>query len=215
MQFFDLNLRNPQLEKQALALGFAKTFTPPTIEIKTQRDLNSLNAILNGSNDLNAENAMSAFRENGENDENKFVFLAVESTNSELLRKAAKRARGRALVNAFLVPKFFQDDGLIRVVVETENVFEIPLHYFLHSTHVHRAKLFDETKAFLKKCLKFKAPFTFSSRAESEFDLKSPREAIAVAQCLSLTREQAAFALCETPARFLKKLSEKFGLESS
>lgn len=180
MQSFDLNLRNSQLEKQALALGFAKTFTPPAVEIKTQRDLNAIR-------------------------ENKDGFYALESTDSELLRKAAKRAHGRALVNAFLVPKFFRDDGLIRVVAETENVFEIPLHYFLHSAHVHRAKLFDEASAFLKKCLKLKAPFVFTSRAESEFDLKSPREIIAVGVCLGLTREQAAFALGEAQARFSKE----------
>ncbi len=181
LQSFDLNLRNSQLEKQALALGFTKTFTPPTIEVKTQRDLNNIHENGNG-------------------------FYALESVDSELLRKAAKRARGRALVNAFLVKNFHRDDGLVRVVAESENVFEIPLYYFLHSAHVHRAKLFDETAAFLEKCLKLKALFAFSSRAESEFDLKSPREIIAVGECLGLTREQAAFALGEAPTRFLTSL---------
>ncbi len=179
MQFFDLNLRNSQLEKQALALGFTKTFTPPAVEIKTQRDLNAIRG------------------EDGDG------FYALESVDSELLRKAAKRARGRALVNAFLVKNFHRDDGLVRVVAESENVFEIPLYYFLHSAHVHRAKLFDEAAAFLKKCLKLKAPFVFTSRAESEFDLKSPREIIAVGECLGLTREQAVFALSEALTRFL------------
>lgn len=181
-EFIDLHSENAALKEKELALGFARVYSPAVVELKTQKDLMRVQE-----------------------------FVAVESVDGELLRKAVRRAS--VLVNPLFVKNFGRDDGLIRAVAESNNVFEIPLRALLEASFVSRAKLFSEVHAFLQKCVKLRARFAFVSRARTEFDLKAPEEIISVGLALGLSREQARFALSETPKDFLAGLTEAGGLE--
>jgi len=126
------------------------------------------------------------------------------------LRAAAKRDGGLLLVNPLLVPKFQKDDGLVRAIAEAAKsapvAFEIPVKAFLSSKFVYRAKLVAQVRAFLRLCLKLKAPFVFTSRASSQWDLKSPREVIAIGVFYGLSFEQASAAISTTPQKLLGQL---------
>ncbi|MEM0475414.1 MAG: hypothetical protein QW343_01330 [Candidatus Norongarragalinales archaeon] len=175
-QFTDLHLANPALKEKALALGFKQVFSPPLVVLSKQSNLQKISEAKHSS-------------ESG--------LCAVESANNELLRAAARRG---VLVNPFLLRGFGFDEGLIRAVANASeasetSAFEIPLIAFVRAAEMQRAKLIAETRVFLKRCVKLKAPFALVSRAEKEFDLKSPRESIAIGVMLGLSFEQAARAL--------------------
>ena len=174
--FTDLHLIDAKLRERSLALGFKKVFSPPTIALAKQNDLQKIKDAKTKS---------------------EFGFCAVESINGELLRAAARRG---VLVNPLAVKSFGFDEGLVRAVADAAeageaSAFEIPLIAFIRASEMRRAKLIAETRLFVKKCVKLKAPFVLVSRAENEFDLKSPRESIAIGETLGLSFEQSARAL--------------------
>ncbi len=113
--------------------------------------------------------------------------------NVDLLVSACKQNKEFNLINPLLDGDFYKSDALVEIARDKKKAFEIPFYSILHSRN--RAKLFFQLRIFLKKCLKRRVPFFFSSRAETEFDLKSPREIIAIANVLGLTYEQAAAAI--------------------
>ncbi|MFH0973615.1 MAG: RNase P subunit p30 family protein [Candidatus Micrarchaeota archaeon] len=180
--FTDLHLADASLRERALELGFKKAFAPPLVFLDKQSDLQKIR---------------EAKRASASADENGSGLCAVESTNGELLRSAARRG---VLVNPLLVRSFGFDDGLVRAVADAAaageaSAFEIPLINFIRENEMRRAKLMAETRVFLRKCVKLRAPFALVSRAQSVFDVKSPRECVAIGEMLGLSFEQAARAL--------------------
>jgi len=129
--------------------------------------------------------------------------VCAESGDTEALRRAAANPRV-ALLNPLLVKDFHKDDGLVRAVAEAGKAFEIPVRPLLEKNFVYRAKLMAQLRVFLAKCLKLGAAFVFTSRAQSEFDLKSPQETIALIQALGLSRQQAQYSITKAP----EKISE-------
>ncbi len=118
----------------------------------------------------------------------------IESANVELLISACKRHNSPfTFINPLLCNDFYKGTALLEIAREKEKAFEIPLRFLLRSPN--RSKLMFQLRIFLKNCLKRKIPFIFTTRALTEFDLKSPREIIAISQQLGLTYEQAATAL--------------------
>lgn len=131
-------------------------------------------------------------------------FSAVSSTNAELLVEACRRGTA-TLVMPLNSPDYWKNDALVMAAVDKNRVFEIPLKPLLHARHAQRAKLVSQLRFFLRKCVKQRARFIITSRAESEYDLKSPREAIALAQLLGLTKEQAQHALSKECERLIRE----------
>ncbi len=177
--FVDLHIANPALRERALELGFKKAFAPPSIALFKQSDLQKIK-----------EAKRSAANESA-------GLCAVESADGELLRSAARRG---VLVNPLLVRSFGFDEGLIRAVADAAaageaSAFEIPLINFIRENEMRRAKLMAETRVFVKKCVKLRAPFALVSRAESGYDVKSPRECVAIGEMFGLSFEQSARAL--------------------
>ncbi|MEK6954153.1 MAG: RNase P subunit p30 family protein [Candidatus Micrarchaeota archaeon] len=177
--YIDLNLQNPKLADDAKKLGFS--------QVKTARIL-----LLENGKDLNLANGKE--------------LMTVESADPELLRNCIKQKKP-ILCNPLLSKDFYRDDGLIREAAERETVFEIPISEFLKSNFVFRAKLINNARKFIKKCLKLKASFVFTSRAENELELKSPREIIAIASTLfDLTTEQAQFAISRRAEKVIRTI---------
>ena len=115
--------------------------------------------------------------------------MSVCSMNGEWLRQACRK---RILVAPLGVLKFEKDEGLVRAVAETDSVFELPMRPLLHAFGRRRAQLLSAYSKFYGLCEKRGAKVAFTSQAQSAFDVKSPREAVAIWQQLGLKRDQAA-----------------------
>lgn len=124
--------------------------------------------------------------------------MSVCSVNGEWLRQACRKG---ILVDPLLVPKFEKDEGLVRAVAETDSVFELPLRPLLHSFGRKRATLLAAYGKFLALCQKRGASVAFTSQAQGAFDVKSPREAVAIWQQVGIPREAAA-RMMENEVRF-------------
>ena len=187
MHYIDLALLSANLKNKALSLGYAVVATPQKLLVQNQADLRK------------ASGKQEIF---------------VSSSSGDLLKKIASRpASAPLLIDAFSVPSFFKDDGLIRTIAKESGAkpiaFAIPYAYILRSSFVYRARLVAQYKLFLAKCIKRNAPFVIVSGAENEFELKSPREAIALAELLGLSFEQAQKALGSSAEKLLAQQMEK------
>ncbi len=182
MHYLDLGVLSASLESKALSLGYSTVVTPQKVAVETQADLKKLPS--------------------------KGIAI-VSSKSGEILKKLSSRDSGAVLLlDAFSSLNFFKDDGMIRsVALESSSgkkvAFAIPYAYLLRSSFVYRARFVAQSKLFLAKCLKRGAPFVMVSGAENEFELKSPREALALAQLLGLSFEQAQKALSTTPQKLI------------
>lgn len=177
--FIDLNLQNPDLEGEEKRLGFSGAKTARILLLENGKDLNLAN-----SKEL----------------------ITIESVEPELLRNCIKQ-RKPILCNPLLTREFYKDDGLIREAIERGTVFEIPISEFLEANFINRAKLINNTRNFLRKCIKLGAGFVFTSRAGNEYGLKSPQEIVAIASSLfSITPEQAQYAISTRAEKVLSNM---------
>lgn len=179
MKYYDLNPANPALRATEARLGYSPAPNARNIVLRSGRDVPTQ-------------------RE----------FNAVSSTNAALLVEACKRGTA-TIVLPLESPDYWKNDALLMAAVDKNRVFEIPLRPLLHAKYARRAKLMGQLKFFLHRCVKQHAHFVITSRAESEYDLKSPREAIALGQLLGLTKEQAQHALSKECERLLEELGER------
>lgn len=113
---------------------------------------------------------------------------AVASENSMALRKAAKK---QVLVDPTRVKGFEKDAGLVRAVAETKSAFELPLSVLLRSKGRKRARWIDAYRTFWTLCLKREAQLFVTSQAENAFDVKHPREVLAIIQQFGPSKLQA------------------------
>ncbi len=124
--------------------------------------------------------------------------MSVCSANGDWLRQACRK---NVLIDPLNVLKFEKDEGLVRAVAETDSVFELSLRPLLHSFGRKRAQLLSAYSKFFTLCQKRKAKVAFTSQSQGVFDVKSPREAVAIWQQMGLTREAAARTM-EQEVRF-------------
>ncbi len=118
---------------------------------------------------------------------------AIEGNDIETIVRKAKQRGSPELINPIPCRDFYKSASLLETAREKCKTFEIPVLYLLRSTD--RSKLMFQLRIFLKRCLNRRVKFVFTSRATSEFELKSPREIIAIGATLGLTYEQAVAAL--------------------
>ncbi len=124
--------------------------------------------------------------------------MSVSSLNGDWLRQACRKG---VLIDPLNVLKFEKDEGLVRAVAETDSVFELPLKPLLHSFGRKRAQLLSAYEKFFTLCQKRKAKVAFTSQSQTPFDVKSPREAVAIWQQVGLARDQAT-RIMEQEVRF-------------
>lgn len=129
----------------------------------------------------------------------KIVLLSSEK--SDLLLAAAKRKE----VDMLFSPAFLPDVPLIKVAQEHEKAFEVPLSIIIQSSGVKRAFLLSRIRFFLKLCNKYKADVVITSRANTKYQARTPKEMIAIGELLGLTHDQAAKALSAIPLSILEK----------
>ncbi|MBI2445024.1 hypothetical protein HYV43_01415 [Candidatus Micrarchaeota archaeon] len=115
--------------------------------------------------------------------------MSVSSMNGDWLRQACRKS---ILVDPLAVPKFEKDEGLVRAVADSDSVFELPMRPLLHSFGRRRAQRLSAYSKFYVLCQKRDAKIAFTSQAQSAFDVKSPREAVAIWQQMGVPRDRAA-----------------------
>ncbi|MEW6329663.1 MAG: RNase P subunit p30 family protein [Candidatus Micrarchaeota archaeon] len=125
----------------------------------------------------------------------------LTSNNIEFLKKAARSHEFRV----FHQPNFTPDVGLLRSMAQNRKIFEIPVNALLLSSGVERAILISKMRAFLKFCLKHRVEFALTTRANNEFETKTPGELISIGEVLGLSRDQAVRALSVVPESVLRK----------
>ncbi len=180
MDYYDLNLSNPQLAAEELKLGFKIVKTAKVINLQSGKDFSPVN-----SKEL----------------------ISVEGAGSELLRNCIKQ-RKPILCSPLKTQNYYKDVGLIREAIERETVFEIPISDFLRVNFVYRAKLINNTRNFLKRCIKLNAPYIFTSRASTSSELKTPQEIIAILITLfDLTPQQAQYSISKRAEAILNAVS--------
>ncbi|MGC8850632.1 MAG: RNase P subunit p30 family protein [Candidatus Micrarchaeia archaeon] len=167
MNYYDLCVADAKLVSKAVELGFSKAIAARVVSLRKSVDVPT--------------------REDNE-------LVIVESENLSLLVEACRRGRF-ALLNPTRFPYYYKDDELLAAAKDKKRVFEIPLRPLLHASFVNRAKALNQLRFFLRRCVKRGVPFVFTSRAEDEFDLKSPREVAAIGFLVGLSREQASAAV--------------------
>ncbi len=186
MQAVDLAIGDARLEARSLSLGWKKVFAPEKTILERREEFKKLFL------------------------PQKILFASAQS--GELLRKAAATSNPSSLLllDPFQAQNFQKDDGLVRAVAQSAGqgrpvLFAIPLSHLLRSSFVYRARFVAGARGFAKKCLKFGAPFAVVSNASSEWELKSPREAVALASLFGLSEQQARASVSDWPARALKQ----------
>ncbi len=137
--------------------------------------------------------------ESGARAKNKIPILTTN--NIEFLKKAARSGEFRV----FYQPNFIPDVGLMRSMAQNKKIFEIPVNALLLSNGVERAILISKMRAFIKFCLKHRVDFALTTRAQNEFETKTPGELIAIGEVLGLERDQAMRAISVVPESVLKK----------
>ncbi len=172
--FIDLNILNPALAPFSREVGWERTSTLNIVQLSSPRKIKN---------------------QPGE-------LTVIESPSPDVLAQMCKKFEGDFdLINPLPAEKFFNSNALIEMAVARKKTFEIPIYPFLHSSLTSRAKLIGQTHKFLHTCAKRGIPFIFTSRAQSEFDVKSPREIIAFAQSLGVKPQEAAAAISIVPAK--------------
>lgn len=183
-RYIDLNIVNQELAAFARSLGWDEACTTRVFNLRSNKELNLLfSSKIDG-------------------------LTVVESENAEFLKRALK-SKKRFLINSCLAKDFHRDNVLVRAAMEAKVAFEVPLHDFVNSSFVQRAKIITQLRSFLRMCVKFKVCYIFTSRAETKWELKSPREVIAIAELLGLTYEQAAYAISESPSKIIEEMKQR------
>ncbi|PIO06122.1 hypothetical protein COT29_02515 [Candidatus Micrarchaeota archaeon CG08_land_8_20_14_0_20_59_11] len=149
--------------------------------------------------DLNAGNCADAAKLLGWS-----VALATPAVEGENARVTKRLASEKGALVLFHESFGRGNRELLAVAKEREHVFEFPIRPLLHAPPQSRPKLMAAYRSFLSACVKRRIPFVFTSRGQDALDVKTPREVIAIAQFLGLTRQQAAASITETPKRFLE-----------
>ena len=186
LNFVDLGLADSRLQSKALKLGWGNAVVLPRFSIESRQDLNKAAAQAGA--------------------------CIVFSKSGDLLRKTVSLSRSPMLVDAFSVPNFYRDEGLIRAIAQENSSrpvgFELACSQFLRCSFVFRARFVSQATSFVKKCFKLDAPVIVTSGAVDDFELKSPRETIALAELFGFSQMQASAAISRLPLKFISQQVE-------
>ena len=98
---------------------------------------------------------------------------------------------------------------LVRYAAENGVAIDFSMNALIQSRRGDRARLIGKMRENLKLVRKYNAPMILTSHAHSIYDLRAPREMIALASLFGMTKEEATSALCDVPAGILAKQWKK------
>ncbi|MGC9444877.1 MAG: ribonuclease P protein component 3 [Candidatus Methanospirareceae archaeon] len=98
---------------------------------------------------------------------------------------------------------------LVRFAAENGVAIDFNMNALIRSRRGERARILSKMREQLKLVRKYRAPMILTSHAHSIYDLRAPRELIALAALFGMTREEATRALSETPQGVVAKRWKK------
>lgn len=119
---------------------------------------------------------------------------AVENPKVDILAHPCGE-KGESSLNHVLV-RFAADNGV---------AIDFNMNALIRSRRGDRARVIGKMRDNLKLVRKYNAPMILTSHAHAIYDLRAPRELIALATLFGMTKEEATSALCDTPQGILEK----------
>jgi len=98
---------------------------------------------------------------------------------------------------------------LVRYAAKNSVAIDFNMDAIIHSRRGDRARTLGKMREHLKLVRKYNAPMILTSHAHSVYDLRAPREMIALAALFGMSKEEATSALCDIPAGILDKRWKK------
>jgi len=98
---------------------------------------------------------------------------------------------------------------LVRYAAENGVAIDFNMNAIIHSRRGERARTLGKMREILKLVRKYNAPVILTSHARSIYDLRAPREMIALAALFGMSKEEATGALCDIPRSVLEKRWKK------
>ena len=140
----------------------------------------------------------------------KVTVLAVHGGNDKINRAALEDPR----VDVLAHPCGDKREGtlnhvLVRFAAKNGIAIEFNLNAIIQTRRGERARVLSKMRMNLKLVRKYKAPAILTSNARSIYDLRAPREMIALASLFGMGREEAATALSDSPQGILEKRWKK------
>jgi ribonuclease P/MRP protein subunit RPP1 len=136
----------------------------------------------------------------------KSVDVLIVHGGSENINRAALENPQVDILNH---PAFEKSSGLNQVLAkaaaENNVAIGLTLRPFLHSRGPRRVRLLSDLRANLDLARKYDVPLVLSSDAMSCFDLRSPRDALALAEVCGLEEDEALEAMTTVPERIISK----------
>ncbi len=142
----------------------------------------------------------------------KVSLLAVHGGNAKINRAALEDSR----VDILAHPCGEKGEGegelnhvLVRYAAKNGVAIDFNLNAIIHSRRGDRARILLKMRENLKLVRKYKAPMILTSNARSIYDLRAPREMIALASLFGMRKEEATSALSDIPRGVIEKRWKK------
>lgn len=140
----------------------------------------------------------------------KVLLLAVHGGEDKLNRAAVEDPR----VDILAHPCGEKGEGALNhvsVKYAAANCVAIDFNLgaLIHNRRADRARILDKMRENLKLVRKYNAPMILTSNAHSIYDLRAPREMIALAALFGMSKEEATSALSDIPQGILEKRWKK------
>jgi len=133
----------------------------------------------------------------------KVCVLSVHGGNEKINRAALESP----LVDILAHPGERLNQVLMRFAAENRVAIEFNLDSIIKLRGKERVKVLAIFRHNLKLARKYDAPMILTSNAQSVYDLRAPREMIALASVFGMTEDEGAFALSAVPEEILRRRS--------
>ena len=130
--------------------------------------------------------------------------LIVNGGNLKINRAACEDPRIDILAHPY---KKRRDSGINHILAkkaaENEVAIELSIDPIIKTKFSLRAKMISHFRQIIKLHRKFEFPIIISSNAYSKYDLRTPNDIIALAQCIGMSEKEAEDSLSKIPLNII------------
>ncbi|HID27325.1 MAG TPA: ribonuclease P protein component 3 [Methanosarcinales archaeon] len=139
----------------------------------------------------------------------KVEILAVHGGNESINRLAVENSQ----VDILAHPNQGKGNGINHILAsyasENKVAIEFNLDVIIQTRGGYRVRALSDFRKNLKLARKYKVPMIITSNAFSVYDIRAPREMIALAKLFGMTKEEAINALSVTPMQIIEHRTKK------
>lgn len=139
---------------------------------------------------------------------NQVDIIFVSSKDKRAMRSAPEVEGVDVISHAFV------DQSAARDCAASNIALEINLKDILEIYGMKRANLISKIKFDLRMARKYNTPLIVTTGASSIYEMRSPKQLIAFAECIGFTREDAKKAVLKTPKEIVERNRETMGKKS-